>query len=842
MKNLNDFYKLSATNFKDEILFDHEITYKEAYNLAKQRGAFLIKGGLKKGDVVAISAGSSKEWAMTYMAITMMGFIALPLDNNLPGKEQIKMMKRLGTKALFTDSKSKFKIPGIKILDISFDGNITNAKGIRIPNTDTEYPASYVFTSGTTGSPKIITLTHGNLFKTAISCSDWLGLTKEDNFISILPLFHVYAFIANFAGPYYKGSSFVFLQSLKGADIIKTLKENEFTVFPAAPQLWEMFMETILKKAKAQSRAKYGVLKFFLNTEPFFRTVGLSAIPRAVFKPIREIFGESMKYFISGGAPLKHRYFKYYSRMGLPILEGYGLTETTGPITISHFDKNKMGSVGPAMTGNEIKIKNINEDGIGEIWLRGISVMKEYYDNPKATDEAFDEESFFNTGDLGRVDSDGYLYIKGRSKNVIILDSGKSVYPEELESFYKNSPEISEISVFGRKIKGKESVYAVIVPEKKSSKSYEIIQSEINKLSKDLPSYKTITAFAISLDSLPVNSTRKILVREVIKNLDAGLYMTTPQGKIKNISPLEGNDAREKKAIGILKKELNEKKLYANDHLADYGVDSIKLIEIISALEEALNINIDITSFNDAGTFQELITYITTLENSSLEKEEKDILSSPITTQNVGFFNPLNEFLIFIFKIIAKRFWNISLENKENIVVDNTIIVANHQSNLDYLLALSLLPFKKRKDLYVIGKKELWFLRYIFWGTNVLFVEREGNIMPALKASADILRQGKSLFIFPEGTRSKDKKLLPFKTGAAYLAHNLNKKIVPLGLKGTGDILPKGKAMPKFSHVAPITIKTGAEINPEKYKTVESLNKKLYSTINSLTKEKKEKE
>jgi len=837
MNNLYDFYKDITDRYKDEMLFDNFLTYEEGFNLAKQRAAFCKSKGLKKGDVIAISALNSREWIMTYMAITMTGSIALPLDNNLPAKTQLEMMKEVKAKALFTDRKADFKSRSVKIYSIHFDDNMKEAKGLKSPDIDSEYPASYVFTSGTTGKPKIITLTHGNVFKTSISDSDWLGLNKEDNFLCILPLFHVYAFLANFGGPYAKGGSFVFLQSLKGPDIIEALKNNDFTVFPAAPQLWEMFMDAILKKAKNASSIKYSILMFFLKTQPAFRYTGLSFIPRKVFKPVRQVFGESMNYFISGGAPLKKKYFRYYERMGLPIIEGYGLTETTGPICISHVKKNKIGSVGPAMPGNEIKIKNTNDDGIGEVWLRGHSVMKEYYNNPEQTAEVFDDEGFFNSGDLGRVDRDGYLFITGRSKNVIVLDSGKNVYPEELESFYKNSPEIAEISVFGRNSSGREEVFAVIVPEKKNVNAYDTIYNEIKKLNKGLPTYKTVGSFALSMDPLPVNSARKIVVSEVVKNLDRGLYMTAPDDRPTHTAILTGETDRENYIIEILKLELNAKELYANDSIDEYGIDSLGTIEIAASIEEQLDISVDIAAFRNADTFQELVKYLASLEVGQEKQNDYDILTSPITTSARSFYNPVNELLVLILKLAAKRYWQLSIKDRENLVMDNSIIIANHQSNLDYLLMFCLLPYSKRKNLFVIGKNELRFLRFIFPGSNMLFVERDGNVMTALKAGSDMLRQGKSLFIFPEGTRSSDEEILTFKSGAAYLAKNLGKKIVPLAIQGTAKILPKGKGFPVLRGATSIVISAGKSIDPSKFRTVESLNRKLQSTVKSLLKE-----
>ncbi len=176
---------------------------------------------------------------------------------------------------------------------------------------------------------------------------------------------------------------------------------------------------------------KYRIFIFFVNHAPLLKALGLGFLVRKIFDPVHAAFGRSHRFFISGGAPLKREYFTYYRNMGFRFIEGYGLSETTGPIAIPYYKNSMAGSVGCPIPGNEVKIRNINEDGIGEIWFRGDAVMKGYYSNEAANRESFDDWGFFNTGDLGRLDRKGNIYVTGRMKNVIVLDSGKKAYPEE---------------------------------------------------------------------------------------------------------------------------------------------------------------------------------------------------------------------------------------------------------------------------------------------------------------------------------------------------------------------------------------------------------------------------
>lgn len=839
MENLYDFYKESAIKFENEILFDNAMTYGEAFRFAELRALYLKKQGFKKNDSIALLAENSKEWCITYMAITMMGCIAIPMDPNLPKKSYSEMVKAVNAKGAFVSDIYKSYIPRLKKFSVDLSKSILKTGTYKPTKIKEDQIAAYVFTSGTTGKPKIVQLTHANVFKTSISTSTYLGLGPKDHFLNILPLFHAYAFVANFSGPFAKGSSFYFLRSLKGPDIVKTLSEQEFTVFPAAPQLWELFMDSILNKAKAGSKFKYNILTFFLNTAPFWKAVGLGFLPMKITAPIRDVFGKKMQFFISGGAPLKRKYFNYYNRMGLCVIEGYGLSETTGPISISHMEDNRAGSVGPPMPGNEVKIKNVNQDGIGEIWLKGNAVMPGYYKNKEANDIAFDENGWFKTGDLGRVDKDNYIYITGRNKNVIVLDSGKNVYPEELESYYKTCSEISEISIFGKKINGRENVYAVIVPEKKNDNSYNNIKSEVAKLNKGLPSYKVISGFSISFDPLPTNSTRKVLVHEVKANQEKGMYQDSVSDSQVFQKEISASNQKEEIIINKLKTKFKTDTIYANQTLPDFGIDSLGLIDLIVYLEENLSIEINSGEARELHTVQEFIEYLAKCPDSKGASLDDKILRNENVKKYHTFQNPISEIVIFTVKVLTRLFWKVEVEGRENFKHDNVVIAVNHQSNLDYPVLNTVVPVKNRRKMFVVGKKELSFLKFIFPGSNTIWVDRGGDVVPSLKTSADILRQGKNLCIFPEGTRSEDGELQPFKTGASYLAKNLDKIIIPVVINGTGEILPKGRFVPKFFGGRKIRIKVLEPIDSSLYKTAVSLKKKLESDMTKTLKEMK---
>lgn len=827
IKNLHEFYTSRCEEYSECFLFDNSITYKEAGRLAMGRAAFLQSQGLGVNDVIGLLAPSSAEWCITYMAVTAIGAIILPLDTNLPHDSYDPMLETAEAKALFVSSEFSQVTGRLPLFDLALDSCIDHESGVELPDITDDHIASIVFTSGTTGQPKIVSLSHRNIFCTAVATSEFLELTPDDLLLCLLPLFHVYALDANFIGPFAAGSALVFQPSLKGPDIMQSLADNPVTIFPAAPQLWELFMDGIINKVKAESAGKYRLFMFFLNNARLLRMLGLSFLVRKVFSPVHDIFGRSHRFFISGGAPLKRKYADYYRNMGFTLIEGYGLTETTGPISLPDYRKNVIGSVGRPTKGNHVRIKKINSDGYGEIWLKGDSVMPGYYRNEEANRQAFDEDGFFNTGDLGRLDSKGNIFITGRSKNVIVLDSGKNVYPEELESWYKRSDKIEEIAVFGKRINYKETVFAVIVPVEKNDESFSVIKKEIDELNRGLPDYKTARRFALSFDPLPVNSTRKVLYSEVEKLLESGALIES-EGAAPAREELSGTTPRERAVVDLLKKRLGEDVLYTTQSLSDFGIDSLGMIDLVVFLEEELGVSIETKSFIELTSLRAVVDFLLSREDAEGSVKER-IFSGDLHVRAHRFHNPVPDLILALISLVSRVCWKFRVINRQYLRPENSIIVANHVSFLDAVWILMSIPLRFRKDVYIIAKDRFASLRYFFPFLKVIFIEMDS--ISSVKMSADMLRQGKSLIIFPEGYISVDGQPAEFKNGAAYLAKHFHSKIVPVTINGAHEIYPLNRKLPIFITGYTAHLHVGEPIDPDAYSTVRDLNEEMHRAV-----------
>ncbi|MGL1891170.1 MAG: AMP-binding protein [Spirochaetaceae bacterium] len=828
LQSLYEFYKNTLNQYKDNTFDGDDLTYAKTFEIIKERAGYLQQAGYRKGDVVGILSLNSPEWLISYMALTSIGIIALPLDTNLNLESYQTMLEQVDAKGLFVSEDFKLDFTNVEVLDISMSECRTKDifKEVDIIESDI---ATFLYTSGTTGKPKIVQLTHGNMYKGSIGGNEFVKVKENSLVLCMLPFYHIFGLHSTFLACFGVGSGYVCQPSLTAPAILQSLKDYDITVFPAVPQLWEMMLDGILNKVKTASKLKYSIFMFNLKHAHILKMLGLGFIPRAIFKPVHKVFGEKIDFLITGGAPFKKEYYHYYYNMGFKVMEGYGLTETTSAICASNRDKYKPGQSGPALPGNEMKLKDVNDLGIGEIWFRGHNVFPGYYKNPEATAEVFDKEGWFNSGDLGFIDKYGEVHVTGREKNLIVLDSGKNVYPEELESYYSNSPLVGDIAVFGQLEGGREIAYAVIVP-KKLTTTYSEIKADINRLNKGLPSYKKISDFAITTEVLPKTTKRTNINSKIIKNLQAGLYNCgeTEAGVQKELLSVE---TRKSEIIVVLKDELKRKQIYNTQILSDFNIDSLGIMNLIVQLEVKLEIKIEEKDFTGTNNLEELVNYLSSCPKGEGRTTFDELIHGNITTKSISFFNPLFELLLIIFRFISKVFWRAKVYKKEKLDFNNSIVAVNHQSIMDILILLSSLSYKVRKDMFITAKKELKFLKYIFPGISYIFVDRKNSTIPALKAGADILRQGKTLVIFPEGTRTKDGRLSEFKTGAVFLAKELKKSIIPMTINGAYKVFPTNTFFPKFFTKHRVSLTILKRLNPENYLNSDIMNKALFKAI-----------
>lgn len=509
----------------------------------------LKKIGIERGDRVVIFSESRPEWSIAFFGIVSCAGIVVPMDIKLSDAEIEFILNDSGTKCIFVSKKLLETILRVKpklnqlrsiiCLDEVTQEGILLLEDFRVPENEIAHrdiqpddTALIVYTSGTIGVAKGVEITYKNLLFEVMSIHNYLHFSPEDNFLSILPLNHLLELTGGLIAPLYAGACITYCDSLKPPVLMKLMQETKTTMMICVPLVLKMFDSGIMKKIEDMKPGKKKMFYRMLGLSRFLLNFNIH-VGRLLFRPLHKQLGGHLKCFVSGGAPLDPHVEEDFHALGFNVLQGYGLTETSPVLTVNTFTERKYTSVGIPLKGVEIKIvKNQPRDHEGEIIVRGPNVMRGYYKNKEKTDEVL-KDGWLYTGDIGYLDDDGFLYITGRLKNMIVLGGGKKVFPEEIEEVMSKSKFIKEMCVVGKKATsglkaGTEEVFAVVVPnidefneEEKQNKELieNKISSEINRLSENLAEYKKISEFMLYFDELPKTSTKKVKRKEVLEKI-----------------------------------------------------------------------------------------------------------------------------------------------------------------------------------------------------------------------------------------------------------------------------------------------------------------------------------
>ncbi len=525
---------------------DRTISYADLLDEVRSIAKGLLALGLKKGDRVAILGQNSPEWAKVYLATGFAGCINVPIDSLLSENEKQQLIAKADVKVAFVakryleileDLPKGFPVPKhivcldwqpghldqetLTLHELMEKGESSGHDGL--PGAEMDDVAAIIFTSGTTGVPKGVMLTHWNIVSDCIACSLAVDIGKE-NFLSVLPMHHTFECTAGFLLPIFCGCHITYARSLKSRYIMEDLKACKATVMLGVPLLFQKMKEGIERAVEKAPVHKKAMFKAMWRLVIAGERAGNPHLGKVLFRSIRKKAGlDTIRYFVSGGAALPPYVPLFFRRIGLDMIQGYGLTESSPVLTINPLERPKNESVGPPMPGVEVKVVNPDKDGVGELAFRGPMIMKGYLNNEEATRQVIDEDGWLYTGDLGFVDEEGYVHICGRAKNLIVTSAGKNVYPEEIESLLNKSEIIMESMVFGKQVEsGGEEVCAVIVPDfdviaqQKGQRAldedglFKLIDKEVRKVNSMLASYKRIKSFYVINEELPKTSTKKI--------------------------------------------------------------------------------------------------------------------------------------------------------------------------------------------------------------------------------------------------------------------------------------------------------------------------------------------
>ncbi|MBI9067849.1 MAG: AMP-binding protein [Salinivirgaceae bacterium] len=798
-----------------------QFTYLElAININKYTKFFENKSYEK----VAIFSENRPEWIFVFYAALMHDCIVVPIDFMSSISEVSFIINDCKPEFIFT---SKNKTADLeKAIDLishkpergifdTLELNEKNDTTLWKGPSDKEKTAVIIYTSGTTGSPKGVMLSYINLLAN-IKCViiDSEIYTPERQVLIFLPLHHIFPLVGTMMAPLSINATMVMVPSMLNSDLMETLKNNQVAIMIGVPRLYEIMYKGI--KAKIDTSIVGRILFKIVST------LKARSLAKKIFGKVHEGLGGHMQTMVAGGAALPKVVGDFFYSLGFDILEGFGMTEASPMITFTSPGRIKPGSPGQKVVDLQVEIRD------GEIVAKGSHIMKGYYNRPKET-AAVIKDGWLYTGDLGYFDKQGFLFVTGRKKEIIVLSNGKNINPVEVEDkLERMSKYISEAAV----IMYKNQLHATIVPDYNELAADDIKNLEVYFRNEVLTNYneqasssKKIMQFTLFKTDIPRTRLGKIQRFKLAEMIDK------PQGeKKKNKDP----EFEEYKTIKTFIENETSSNIDPDDHLEfDIALDSLGKLSLIDFLDKTFGVKIEENQLLKFPSIRKLVEFV---KDNKLRYKVENIDWSAILKEKTNLKLPKVWFTQRVFKHSSKWFFKLYFrfngQGMENIPEGACIIAPNHQSYFDGMFVASLIRNNIMRQTYFYAKKKhikTKLANFLARKNNVIVMDLNNDLKESIQKLAEVLKMGRKIIIFPEGTRTKDGKLGEFKKTFAILSKELNVPVVPVVIDGAYDALPSGKKFPKI--FSKINVKFLPPIEPKTY-TYDSLSEIVKTKIN----------
>jgi len=847
-KDLLDLFDTSTKRFPTRVAMrierngrKEQYTFEDVRELTLRAAGFLAANGIGQGDRVILFANNMPEWGMTYFGILKAGATVIPIDPASSMEEIANFAIKGEAAAIVISPKLAGENPDLadKVAEAGADVKVwtfdevfempseieeANRLALLPPKVLGNAVASLIFTSGTTGTPKAVMLSHKNFTNMVSMLSSVLDMDITDGVLSVLPMHHTFEFSAGFLTPFSNGTQITYLDELSSEELSRAIENGHVTGMVGVPALWEMLHRRIKTRLRENGDWIADIAENVIEFNAWLRDNTPFNLGPIVFFPIHQGMGGNMRYLISGGSALSEKVQKDLHGLGFTILEGYGLTESSPVLTVARpANKLMRGSVGKPLPGVEVRIDSPDENGVGEVLARGQNVMLGYYKNEEATESVL-HDRWLRTGDLGRLDEDGNLYIVGRSKDVIIDSNGKNIYPDEIEDLYGKSGYIKELSVVGLPDDdGGEKIASLVVPDYEFDIA--LSRTEVNKkveehyreVSAGLPFFKRVKVLHVTPFELPRTATRKVKRPEVVEMLQA--LEDRAKNKTKAAVEAKGDDNSlwiRKIVASVSNRPLSDVSL--EDKLTDLGFDSLMFVELQAAVEDAGGQVPSPDTLNEVQTVRELLTAAKRLDKSKrladeprieVKKEDEEIVI-PSIVRRIG-----NAVVDFAQDTLYEGVLDTEIDGHGNVPMHTNFIVApNHTSHLDTGLVKKALGKDVAEQTVAVAAADYWFdtkykRAYMSNFTTLVPIERTGSLRQSLRHVTQILNEGYNALIFPEGGRQESGRIAEFKPIIGYLSLNQKIGILPIYIWGTYEAFPKGVVIPKRTSIG---AKIGAKV------------------------------
>jgi len=780
----NPIISRSYPDKKALITAQGDISYSQMLKHVQQYAQLFETKGYSK---VAIYAENSPAWIYAFYAALQNNCIAIPIDFLASADDVSYIIDDCQPDLLFTsygmaesiakiDQKTSHKPEVIVFEDIILDETVPES--LWIGPEDNETTAVIIYTSGTTGSPKGVMLSYTNIHENMASVIGCKIYIPERQVMIFLPLHHIFPLVGSMLTPIYVGCTIAMVPSMQSADLMKTFTDNEVGVFLGVPRLYELMYRGI--KAKIDKSA-VGRALLWLVLKTKNRNLG-----KKIFKKVHQGFGGHLQFMIAGGAALNKEVGHFFYGIGFDILEGFGMTEAAPMITFPRPGRVKIGSTGEALPGLTVEIHD------GEIVAKGPSIMKGYYNRPEETAEVI-IDGWLHTGDLGHLDKDGFLYITGRKKEIIVLPNGKNINPVEVEMKLEGfSKSIKEAGVFMHN----EMLHAVILPDFSflAENSVEDInlyfrEQVISPFNAEMSSYKRIMQFTLITTELPRTRLSKLQRFKLAELL-------VPKENQKSIT--KEPDTTEYLAIKSFIESQVDMDVLPDHHLVfDISMDSLSKLSLIDYIEKSFGIKFDEEQLLKFPSIRKIAEHIQ--NNKLFHKTEQESSWSGDLKEDAEVILPKTSFLLGPIVSSVRGFFRLffKFEGKgmENIPEGPCFFAPNHESKLDAFLVLSYLDKQTLKNTFSYAKKDhvkSGIRKYLASRTNVIVMDLSKDLKHSIQKMAEVVKQGKKILIFPEGTRTLNGEIGKFKKTYTILSAELNIPIVPVAITGAYAAMSSG--------------------------------------------------
>ncbi len=808
---------------------EERFTYGETARWTARVGSFLARAGVAPRARVLLISENRPEWAFAYFGILKAGATVVPVDAASSEAEAVNIARRAEARAVLLSEEAARDLPGlwralaeaglqtqVFTLAQAMEGDDTAPDHIAVlpKSVSPDDVASLIFTSGTTGQPKGVMLTHRNFASLVPKLAGSFDFGVGDGLLSVLPLHHTFEFSAGLLTPLSRGAEITYLDELTTDRLGEVFETGRITAMVGVPALWSLLHRKITQEFAAKPALVEQAIHGLMSAHAELRNRRNINLGKLLFWPIHRRFGGRIKFLVSGGSALPDEVHQAFHALGFDLAEGYGLTEAAPVLTVSAAgNRRQSGTVGKALPGIELRIHEPNADGVGEVWARGPSVMAGYFGDVEAT-EASLVEGWLRTGDMGRLDDDGRLMLLGRKKDVIIDASGKNVYPDELEDLYGAHSHVKELSIVGLPDEsGGERVACLCVMDLKDRRREDVraeLEEHFRAVSQDLPFYRRVKVLRFWEGELPRTSTRKVRRPEVLLELQR-LEKLASSGERARVAP--GSTGWLEVLVAEVLGRPAAEVTGASRLVADLGFDSLLLTELSVALEAA---GVPVREVNDLTglqTVEDLRRLVASSGRWVREREPPEVPGAAETglEREIPVPGPVatlgRSLLSFGQKVLYGGIFDVHVTGQAFIPQNrNVLVIANHTSHLDMGLVKTVLGAQGER-LAALAARDYFFdtpikRAYFENFTNLIPMDRHGSLRESLRLAGEALHQGYHLLLFPEGTRSVNGVLQDFKPTLGYLALTYGADILPLYIEGTHAALPKGAMFPKRKPLA----------------------------------------